>query len=365
MAERRARAISYLLREYPADLFLGVFTATDRVCHRFMNRAFLGEGEEKEAAWQALAEVYGRVDSAIGLLLDIAEDDDFVLVMSDHGFAARPWNLHVNQFLKDEGLLSLGVAGAMDRFGLTQRNVYRLLSRLHLEDKVGRLAPDWIRRLMPTGESRFGQFFVHELIEAGKLDWRHTRAVCIGNGIYLNTADRPHGIVPNREAEKVKARIREGLAGLRDPDGNGGGIIALDPHELYGEGELKNAPDLMLRGEDGWEVSDSLPGNGEVFTTCRYAGHSEQGIFMLRHPWAKVGPASEALHMEDLAPTILHLCGLPVPDEMDGRVRLDLFAPHTPPQREVARYDARPYPESSEKERIVNRVAELKRRGSI
>ena len=37
------------------------------------------------------------------------------------------------------------------------------------------------------------------------------------------------------------------------------------------------------------------------------------------------------MQLVDLAPTILHLSGLPVPDDMDGRVLGDLFTNRNPP----------------------------------
>lgn len=52
-------------------------------------------------------------------------------------------------------------------------------------------------------------------------------------------------------------------------------------------------------------------------------GHGEgapPGLFVLYGPDARVGAALDALHVRDIAPTILHLLGLPVARDMDGRV---------------------------------------------
>jgi predicted AlkP superfamily phosphohydrolase/phosphomutase len=362
---KRVLAMSYLLDRYPTDLFLGVFTSTDRAAHRFMNRAFLGEGEDSEQGWKALARIYGMVDEGIGRLLEMMHEDDFLILMSDHGFAARPWNLHVNQFLAEEGFLRVEVRGTLDRLGLTQRNLGKMLLKVGLIEKVFRLTPARLRNLIPAGESIYGEFFIHELMERGKLDWSKTRAICIGSGIYINTDDRPHGIVPSGEVGKIKQAIQEGLEGLRDPDGGGKGVRALEPEEVYGTGKLVSPPHLLLLGEGDWELLPTLPKSGEIFTRNQRAGHSIDGIFMLRHPWVKRGRMAEPMGIEDLAPMILHVFGVPAPAEMEGRVRLDAFLPDSPLGKEPSRSTAEPDTTSMEKERIKRRIARLKKGDSL
>ena len=51
-----------------------------------------------------------------------------------------------------------------------------------------------------------------------------------------------------------------------------------------------------------------------------------EGILMARGPWVKQGQTLHGAQIMDLAPTILHYLGVPVPAEMDGQV-LDIFDP--------------------------------------
>ena len=53
--------------------------------------------------------------------------------------------------------------------------------------------------------------------------------------------------------------------------------------------------------------------------------HRLDGILLARGPGLKKGAAIEGATLFDLAPTILHLMGSHVPDDMDGRVLTGLF----------------------------------------
>jgi len=361
---KRIEAMTYLLREYPTDLFLGVFTATDRICHRFMNRAFLGDGDEERAGWDALERVFGLVDEGVGKILEAAGDEDYILVMSDHGFEARPWNVHVNQWLADEGLLNIKVVGTLEKMGLTQRNIGRQLKKMGLMKAVYRLSPRRLREIVPAGESTLGEYFIHDLLERGRVDWARTRAVSLGYSYYLNTEDRPQGILSAREAGEVRQEIEAGLRGLVDPEGGSGGIEALDTASAYETEAPLDPPDQMLRESGGWQIRSTLTAGGEIFTPNERAGHAMRGIFVLRHPWVEAGEVGEPLSIEDLAPLILHLFGLPVPEGMDGRVRQDIFKPDTPLRREVS-ISRTPDAMGAEKERIRRRIAALKQGDAV
>jgi hypothetical protein len=54
--------------------------------------------------------------------------------------------------------------------------------------------------------------------------------------------------------------------------------------------------------------------------------HRREGIFLAQGPKIKQGVALQANNILDLAPTIMHLLGQPVPEVMDGRVVLEIFA---------------------------------------
>ena len=59
-----------------------------------------------------------------------------------------------------------------------------------------------------------------------------------------------------------------------------------------------------------------------------YSGsHRMEGIFLAQGPDVARGRSTMGFRILDLAPTILHLMGVPVPTSMDGRVLSEAFEP--------------------------------------
>ena len=58
------------------------------------------------------------------------------------------------------------------------------------------------------------------------------------------------------------------------------------------------------------------------------------------------GAAEKPFEMTDVAPTILHLLGLPVPSDMDGQARVDILTPAAA-RRPVEHCEPQPPPRRS------------------
>ena len=103
--------------------------------------------------------------------------------------------------------------------------------------------------------------------------------------------------------------------------------------EIYSGPYLDDAPDLLI---DSWLDRAFLPsqsagkhGGRPVVTSGRpprkslgekTASHRYNGILLLKGKPFKAGQALEGAQIIELAPTILHLMDVPVPDDMDGQV---------------------------------------------
>jgi len=106
--------------------------------------------------------------------------------------------------------------------------------------------------------------------------------------------------------------------------------------EIYKGSQLDAAPDIIfLSYEYETAFSTSLL-NRDIFTDRVENTHSLNGIFLAYGPDIKQSNKMEDVSIYDLAPTILHICGLPVPGDMDGRVLKGIFKEGSEPaQREV------------------------------
>jgi hypothetical protein len=66
----------------------------------------------------------------------------------------------------------------------------------------------------------------------------------------------------------------------------------------------------------------------EVLTRCKDSGfHTMNGIFLAYGPDIKRDSHIQDPEIIDLTPTILHILGLPIPEDMDGKVLRSIFVP--------------------------------------
>jgi predicted AlkP superfamily phosphohydrolase/phosphomutase len=166
------------------------------------------------------------------------------------------------------------------------------------------------------------------------VDWGRTRAYALGQTgpIYLNLKGRePQGIVePGVEAEALRQEIVDRLRHVRDPD-SGEPVVGevYRPEELYSGPHLSKAADVIFTAR--FEAKrGQIPGFGEVdFGTNRIIAPMDRGVsgvHRMNGLFAAIGePFRARVWLEDaqiwdVAPTALHLAGLPVPADMDGRV---------------------------------------------
>ncbi|MBW2173068.1 MAG: alkaline phosphatase family protein, partial [Deltaproteobacteria bacterium] len=108
--DKRFEVTKYLMNNYPWDLFVSVFTATDRVQHAFWKYMDPGHPlyrpEEAKKYGDAILNVYRKMDHIVGYLLDHLSEDTVLFIMSDHGAGlCSNKTLYLNNWLCKEGLL--------------------------------------------------------------------------------------------------------------------------------------------------------------------------------------------------------------------------------------------------------------------
>jgi len=94
-SEYHMNATRLLLNEREWDVFITVFTATDRVMHRYWKytnpESFKDVDEELiEEFGDVIGEAFVKTDEYIGEILTHADENTLVVVASDHGFKALP-----------------------------------------------------------------------------------------------------------------------------------------------------------------------------------------------------------------------------------------------------------------------------------
>jgi len=100
--EARISAYRYLWHEEDWTTFMLVFTGVDRLAH-FLWDAY--EDESHKYHWAFLSHLH-RIDEVLGEIMQGMEDDDSIILLSDHGFELLEKEVYINVALREEGFLS-------------------------------------------------------------------------------------------------------------------------------------------------------------------------------------------------------------------------------------------------------------------
>ena len=211
------------------------FTATDRACHgffRYRDKQHPAHDPKAQLIDQdPIRQVYARMDQTVARVLAKMGPRDTLLVCSDHGFMTWRWAMHVNQWLADEGYLTL--AGDAETKSL-------------------------------------GSFFTFaEGPDA--VDWSKTKAFALGLGqIYINVRDGRYetGIVKPEDKRALMEEIRTKLLALENPylteDEAAAGAARKPVHSVtiledvytFGpDGAPPHVPDMQIGFGEGYRIS--------------------------------------------------------------------------------------------------------------
>lgn len=283
--QERLRLFDRVFEQFEDGLLFFYFSSTDLNGHMFYSMidpkhpAF---DPEKAAEFSdVLASIYERADKVVGKVLERADRNTTVIIMSDHGFASFRRAVHLNTWLKNEGYITL----------------------------------------IDESKQAESEYFLN-------VEWTRTQVYGLGfNGLYVNLRGREaNGFVSSREKEALLAEITEKLLALRDPQ-NGEKIVdrVYRSNEVYSGKNLEDGPDLIIGYNRGyrasWEttignfplewIEDNLdPWSGDH---CM-AAELVPGIILSNQ---KIKAASPKLY--DLVPTILAEFGLEKNADMVGQ----------------------------------------------
>jgi predicted AlkP superfamily phosphohydrolase/phosphomutase len=282
MTDRRFALAEHLLAKEPWTLFSMVEIGVDRMHHGFWkymdpeHRKHPGPGPYEHA----ILDYHRHVDGLIARLLAFADEDTVTLVVSDHGAKRMDGGIRVNEWLRRHGFLTLTAE------------------------------PDQTSSLSEVG-----------------VDWAHTLAWGEGgyySRIFLNVEGRePQGAVSAADYDRVRNELAARLADITDDAGKPIPTKVYKPEDVYPEVNGV-APDLIVHfGDLLWRAVGTVGGLEGVHTFENDTGpddanHAQDGLIIMAGPGIEPGPLDGA-HLLDVAPTVLDLLGLEIPQTMRGR----------------------------------------------
>ena len=323
MLDKRARTSLALMDSKPWDVFMVVVTGTDRMGHYlwpYHGAAGADSPPEVQELHHAVRRYYVRLDEVVGELVERAGEDVTVILMSDHGMGSKyTKRMYCNNWLQQRGWLCAKSEGT----GVA--NPDRWIRRLGLSrDKVGRL----ILRIPGLARSRLVKQAAKS--RSAVADVKRSKAYCVPMynnvmGIRIN--------LTGEARESLRRDIMQGLKEIVDPETGQTPVREIYRGEDYYFGPYAgHFPDVIVILEPDYEGTPLLGHYSSVVTRMSappFGGsHRMEGIFMASGPDVIANPEPLAgLNIEDVAPTILYLMGLPVPSDMDGRPLAEIVSP--------------------------------------
>ena len=328
MAAHVASAERMLTTKDPR-FFMVVLTATDRLGHFFWDELNeIVHGSANGEIHRQLLALLADLDRDLGGLIALRQAaNDYIMVMSDHGFGpAQTRQLNLNIALREAGYLAeRESAGWGDleywRVKLGQNVLLKRLARMVLPQAAQQGVTAIARR---TGNSDM-------------INWPGTQAflvpiyfhVC---GIALNVVGerRDGSIFPGPEYETVRSEIIDLVSQLTDPNSGKRLVDGVHRREaLFSGPYLHSFPDIIVELNPDFVPGGTLAGGElvEPYPPFRSGDHRPNGIFAMRGPAIPAAANRAGLALIDLPATILYLLGVPIPSYFDSRVMRDLIDP--------------------------------------
>lgn len=289
MSRARFKLARNLIKYKEWDMFMMVEMGLDRLHHGFWrfhdsDHRLYEPGNEFE---NVICDYYIELDKEIGRIIEEAPCGTLIMVVSDHGARNMEGGFSLNQWLIQEGYLTL--------------------------------------KEMPENPVPLGPEMV---------DWSKTYAWGEGGyygRLFLNIKGRePEGRIPMDEQTDFLKKITEDLENTLDHQGKVLGTKVFRPEEIYRENR-NIPPDLLVYfGDLAWRSVGSVGETQPIHVFANDTGpddanHAQEGIFIMgkkgadSSQGARIKPRND-LTIYDVAPTVLSHLGLEIPKDMIGKI---------------------------------------------
>lgn len=309
--EARFNLARKLMREYDWDLFMVHNQMMDIIQHAFYPYLDPSSGRYSKEKFMKISEFYKKTDEFIGDLIKDLDQDTTVMIISDHGSAEVNCYVNLNTWLFKNGHLRFTY---MRLFAdvLTALRKFKFLSNL-----IKKILIILMRR--PTQIAEFSGKASSKFI-----NWDKSKAFSANGSIWGNF------YCNNKE---TTLKICKELERWHDPL-NKRKIVKniYRREEVFSGPYLNNLPEIFLEPNEGYAFCTPLIKSMRMFqrpSLSRYervGTHDLNGILLVKGSNIIKNKYDIQADIIDLAPTILGILGLSVPQYMDGRVLNEIFA---------------------------------------
>ncbi len=311
---QRVRAKCDMICHYLAsqqwDLFISVLDETHSVGHQTWHILDpthpLHDRAVANAVGNPIHDVYKAIDDALASVIKLIGDDGTLLVILSHGMGPAPGGkLALDDILRHfEGVApiwGMGTVAALKR--------------------VLRASPAWVQDLLEPVRERFSAHGVTEKLRAddrARRSYFALETADLNGGVRVNLAGRESQgrVHPGKHYEAVSSHLIEELHQFR-----AGGTVepwvarVVPSEEIDFTGYAGTPPDFVVEWavkSPKWIESQTVGRFDPVYRSGRTGDHRMDGVFFTSGPTTDPGELETPVHLEDFAPTIARMMGLPI-----------------------------------------------------
>lgn len=321
---KKAALGHYLIERNDLDLVFFIFGEAHKTGHFLWKYWDLQHPDHENCdprLHNALLDNYRQIDHELAQLTDMVGPEDNLLVLSDHGMQANYRGDHlIEPILVQLGLLAYkGLAGHQQ----TKNNKNKIEGGL--TKQLLRYCRNTSRKLVPG----FVKPALSRILpNAHDVDWKRTRAFVLPTDrntyIRINLRDRePDGQVePGADYEALLDKIESEIRALINPaTGSPAVEDVFRLHALYPGDRVEDLPDLsILWCADAPIDAVTSPTLGTIkkrIRERRSGNHRAEGFLLARGPSFRPGAGRFEGDILQIAPTLLHLHGIPIPTQYE------------------------------------------------
>ncbi len=312
--QQRSDALQFMMQNHDLDFYMLCFETLARTQRGIWKRLDPREPEYNDPQSAVFRErafaCFTIIDDTLGKLMDLLGEDGNLFVVSEHGECALKGFFMADHWLSDLGLLeysslSLSRTKLSQRLGLTNPSKSKVECMNLSVGHEG--AIQWDRTLAFAGQN-------------------YERAIRISDNL-KHGGGRVHGMTYNEVREQIEQKLME----LKDKDGLPAVAKVLRHDEIYHGPYVSEAADLLVEmAIPGFRIKSGLQLQANSYfkpVTEPWGDDQRQGVLAAWGRGVKRGGRIAGASVMDITPTVLHLSGVPVPDDVDGRVLAELFGP--------------------------------------
>ena len=295
-------------KRYDYNFFL--IRATDWIQHSLLKQIMEGD---KSSKVRIARDAFAVIDRIVNYVAQNIHGNDTLMLMSDHGFTTYKRRFYINDWLKEHGYVvtSSKTTDSLEKTRypfLFDDDPVSLERTSHIPGVVSKMIREHHSLMRAAGffRGKVERMLNTRFVLSQPIDLEKSMAFAVeesAGAIYINKK-----LLSEDQAADLKKELLSKLTSIS-------GMQVHDTSALYGPSVASTVPEIFLTSSKFW-IRRGLAGT--VFADIYQDHHRREGILVLSGEAFENAPTNPRIM--DLAPTILHLSGCPIPNDMDGRV---------------------------------------------